>query len=43
MRGADCNTGHRLVRAKLVVEKSARSFRRGRGGTGMKRWNVAKL
>ena len=41
--GADCNTDHRLVRAKLVVGRSVRSFKRARGGTGMKRWDVAKL
>ena len=43
MWGADCNTDHRLVRAKLVVGKSVRSFKRTRGGTRMKRWDVAKL
>ena len=43
MRGADCNTDHRLVRAKLVVGRSVRSFKRARGGTRMKRWDVAKL
>ena len=41
--GADCNTDHRLVRAKLVVGKSVRSFKRTHGGTWMKRWDVAKL
>ena len=42
-RGADCNTDHRLVRAKLVVGRSVRSFKRASGRTGMKRWDVAKL
>ena len=43
MRGADCNTDHRLVRAKLVVGRSMRSFKRAHGGSRMKRWDVAKL
>ena len=42
-RGANCNTDHSMVRAKLVVGQSARSFRRASGRTGVKRWNVAKL
>ena len=43
MRGADCNTDHRLVRAKLVVGRSVRSFKKVCAGTRMKRWDVAKL
>ena len=32
-----------MVRAKLVVGQSARSFRRGSGKAGVKRWNVTNL
>ena len=32
-----------MVRAKLVVGQSVRSFRRASGRAGVKRWNVAKL
>ena len=32
-----------MVRVKLVVGQSARSFRRASGRAGMQRWNVAKL
>ena len=39
-RGAICNTDHSMVRAKLVVGQSARSFRRASGRAGVKRWNV---
>ena len=43
MRGADCNTDHRLVRAKLVIGRSVRSFKKACAGPRMKRWDVAKL
>ena len=43
MQGADYNKDHRLVRAKIVVGKSARLFRRACGGTGMKRWSSRVL
>ena len=38
--GANCNTNHSKVRAKLVIGKSMRSFRRASGRAGVKRWNV---
>ena len=41
--GANCNTDHSMVRAKLVIGKSMSSFRRASGRAGVKRWNVAKL
>ena len=43
MREAECNTDHRLLRAKLVVGRIVRSFKRAYGGTGVKRLDVAKL
>jgi len=42
-RGANCNTDHSMVRGKLMVGQSVRSFRRASGRAGVKRWNVAKL
>ena len=42
-RGANCNTDHSMVRAKLMVGQSAGSFRRASGRAGMQRWNVAKF
>ena len=42
MRGADCNTDHRLLRAKLTVGRS-RSFRRDCAGASVRRWDVARL
>ena len=42
MHGADCNTDHRMLRAKLVVGRR-RYFRRCSGGAGVKRWNVSEL
>ena len=36
MRGADCNTDHRLLRAKLTVGRS-RSFRRDCAGASVRR------
>ena len=40
--GADCNTDHRMLRAKLVVEMK-KAFRRNHRGEVLIRWNVAKL
>ena len=42
MRGANCNTDHRMLRAKLVVGRK-RALRRDRAGTGVRRWDVARL
>ena len=42
-RGANCYTDHSMVRAKLVVGQSVRSFRRASGRAGVKRLKVAKL
>ena len=42
MRGADCNTDHRLLRAKLTVGRS-RSFMRDCAGASVRRWDVARL
>ena len=38
----NCNTDHSMVRTKLVIGKSMRSFRRASGRAGVKRWNVAQ-
>lgn len=42
LRGADCNTDHRMLRAKVMVGKR-KLFRRRSGETTVKRWDVAKL
>ena len=44
MRGADCNTDHRLLRAKVVVVVGKKkSFSRDAAGTAVRRWDVSKL
>ena len=42
MRGADCNTDHKLLRVKVVVGKK-KSFSRDAAGTAVRRWDVSKL
>ena len=42
-QGANYNTDHSIVRAKLVVGQSARSFRRASGRAGVKKGSVAKI
>ena len=42
MREADCNTDHRMLRAKVVVGRKV-YFRKKHNGAGVKRWDVAKL
>ena len=42
MRGADCNTDHRMVRAKVVVGKR-KYFRSSTCGVGVRRWAVSGL
>ena len=43
MRGADCNTDHRLSRAKVVIGRKKLFRRRDATGTAVRRWNVMKL
>ena len=42
VRGADCNTDHRMVRMKMIVGRK-RAYRKERVNAGVKRWDVAKL
>ena len=42
MLGADCNTDHRMLAAKLVVGMK-KAFRKSHSRAVMKRWDVAKL
>ena len=42
MRGVECNTDHRMLRAKVVVEKK-KSFSGDAAGTAVRRWDVSKL
>ena len=42
MQGADCNTDHKMLRAKVVVGRKV-YFRKKHTGAGVKRWDVAKL
>ena len=42
VRGADCNTDHRMVRMKMIVGRN-RAYGKERVNAGVKRWDVAKL
>ena len=42
MRGADCNTDHRMLRAKLVVGRM-RAFKMSFEEAVVKRWDLARL
>ena len=41
MHGADCNTDHRILRAKVVVERR-KYFRKDAAGTTVRRWGCGK-
>ena len=42
MRGAECNSDHRMLRVKLVVGRK-KKYRKSCGGVGVRRWDVSKL
>ena len=42
MRGAECNTDHRMVRMKMILGRK-RAFRREPANVGVKRWDAGKL
>ena len=42
MRGVDCNTDHRMLRAKVVDGKN-KSFSTDAAETAVTRWDVTKL
>ena len=43
MRGADCNTGHRMLRPNYKVVVGRKSFSRDAAGTAVRGWDVLKL
>ena len=42
MRGADCNTDHRMIRMKLIVGRK-RFYKRKCKESSVRRWDVARL
>ena len=43
MRGAECSIDHKMLRMKLVVGATQKSFCRPRSGPRVPRYNMAKL